>query len=247
MIDPELDRALAALIEQWNIAENRIKRAEHVRANEIVAPAIFELRYAGRKIVDSIEIILTHNLASDAEKHSRVSSYIADATEDCVKAKHDAIDAMMNFVTTWFDDTEKKVGLDEIQKLFPDYLTTLSRISEVQGQIAESRRDRNKLRDAIYNRIDGDDYDSILNLYLTMKNSQERVTALVAKNKKKTKKENNLKYAGLVLGLAGWTGFMGAQYRASAFPFDKALWASLLPSTQAQPATPPNVRPAKNK
>ncbi|MCJ2114997.1 hypothetical protein MKK64_27970 [Methylobacterium sp. E-025] len=119
MLDAELDAALCALIEQWNVAEKRIKRAEHVRANEIVAPAIFELRYAGRKIVDSIQIILAHDIFQDAEKHAKVSSFIADATEDCVKAKHDAIDAMMNFVTTWFDETEKSIGVEEIQKFFP--------------------------------------------------------------------------------------------------------------------------------
>jgi hypothetical protein len=52
MLNDELDNALRELITQWNVAERRIKKAEQVRANEVVASAIFELRYAGRKIID---------------------------------------------------------------------------------------------------------------------------------------------------------------------------------------------------
>jgi len=42
MADRETDDATRELIEQWNIAESRIKKAEQVRANEVVAAAIFE-------------------------------------------------------------------------------------------------------------------------------------------------------------------------------------------------------------
>ncbi|MCJ2114996.1 hypothetical protein MKK64_27965 [Methylobacterium sp. E-025] len=47
------------------------------------------------------------------------------------------------------------------------------------------------------------------------------------KNKKKSTKENRLKYAGLALSASGWIAFSAAQYRASAFPFDKAMWSAL--------------------
>ena len=227
MLDADLDKAVLDLIEQWNIAETRIKRAEQVRANEIVAPAIFELRYAGRKIVDSLEIVLKSDISSDTKSRDTVVSYIADATEDCVKAKHDAIDAMMNFVTSWFDDLEKKIGVEEIQKFFPNYFEVVGTISVIQEQIADSRGDRNKLRDSIYNRIDGEDYDKVLNLFVTMKSSQERVTLASNRNKSKSRKENNLKYYGLVFGAAGWVGLLIQQYRASSFPFAPEIWTSL--------------------
>lgn len=65
MLDPELDAVIAEFIKQWNVAERRIKKAEQVRANEVVASAIFELRYAGRKIVDALDISLKTNLSDD--------------------------------------------------------------------------------------------------------------------------------------------------------------------------------------
>lgn len=89
MLTRELDAALRELITQWNVAETRIKKAEQVRANEVVSSAIFELRYAGRKIVDAVDMCLRSDIANDPAAHERVHAFIADATEDCVKAKHD--------------------------------------------------------------------------------------------------------------------------------------------------------------
>lgn len=237
MLDPELDRSLGGLIEQWNIAEQRIKRAEQVRGNEIVAAAIFELRYAGRKIVDSIEIALAYDLATNPGKRTEVANFVADATEDCVKAKHDAIDAMLNFVTSWFDDLEKKVGAEQLQILFPEYLEVLGSIAGIQEQIAASRADRTRLRDAIYNRIDGNDYERILRLFVSMKNSQERVTAIAAKNRKKVTKETRLKYAALVFGVAGWVTLTVNQYKQSGFPFDTDAWKFLAAKTHSARAS----------
>ena len=57
-MDEELVRLLQRTFEQWNIAERRIKKAEQVRGNEVVTSAIFELRYAGRKIVDALTLAL---------------------------------------------------------------------------------------------------------------------------------------------------------------------------------------------
>ena len=79
MLDDGLDKALLALIKQWNVAEQRIKKAEQVRGNEVVASAIFELRYAGRKVIDALELILTTNIQIDEHASRKVRSYIADA------------------------------------------------------------------------------------------------------------------------------------------------------------------------
>jgi hypothetical protein len=75
--DAELKAALQELIKQWNIAEARIKKAEQVRGNEVVASAIFELRYAGRKLVDAIEISSETNLAADKEARAKVRDFLA--------------------------------------------------------------------------------------------------------------------------------------------------------------------------
>jgi RNase H-fold protein (predicted Holliday junction resolvase) len=183
------DTALRELIKQWNIAEGRIKKAEQVRGNQIVSSAIYELRYAGRKIIDAIEITLEDPKLSSQEAKDKVHAQIADATEDCVKAKHDAIDAMMNFVTSWFNRAEQSLGLDKIQSFFPDYMETTALIADVQNKIAESRIDRNKLRDSIYDAIDkpGGGYDKIISLFDKMDQSAKRVEIVVKKERSEKK------------------------------------------------------------
>jgi hypothetical protein len=203
MLDPELDAALLELIKQWNIAETRIKKAEQVRADQVVASAIFELRYAGRKIIDAIEISLTEDLQADPKARRKVHSYIADATEDCVKAKHDAIDAMMTFVTTWFHRAEKFLTLDKVQHFFPSYLKTVSMIASIQDNIAASRGDRNRLRDGIYDDIDVKGYDEVLQLYDQMRLSGERVSAEVAEGRRRRRWEQALVVVSVILGFAG--------------------------------------------
>lgn len=205
MLDDKLDRALLELIKQWNVAEERIKKAEQVRGNEVVASAIFELRYAGRKLVDAFAIALQNDLKADTTSHDRVHAYLADATEDCVKAKHDAIDAMMTFVTSWFDRVERSLGLGSLQRYFPDYLRTTGMIAGVQDHITRSRGDRTVLRDAIYDDIDRKDgpYDEVLRLFERMKNLNDRVAREVRGERIEKFTLWAVTIVSLALGLAG--------------------------------------------
>jgi hypothetical protein len=173
MYDPDVDEAIRQLIAQWNIAERRIKKAEQVRANQVVGAAIAELRYAGRKLVDASQLLL--DAPADPSTKGRALEYLADATEDCVKAKHDAIDSMLDFITAWLARTEEKLGLTAVVRFFPNYIEVTATISTIQDKIADSRADRNKLRDSIYNEIEQENYDAILGLYHTMRQSEARV------------------------------------------------------------------------
>src|SRR5260370_28518963 len=121
MLTEKLDGRLRELISQWNIAERRIKQAENARAQEIVSSAIFELRYVGRKVVDAIHLVLDKNWENDEAAAEQIHAYIDDAIEDCVKAKHDAIDAVMSFVVRWFWEQERLIGLRNVQQFYPDY------------------------------------------------------------------------------------------------------------------------------
>ena len=177
MFDPEINEAIRQLITQWNKAERRIKKAEQVRANQVVGAAVAELRYAGRKFIDASELLL--DAPTDPSTKAKALEYLADATEDCVKAKHDAIDSMLDFITAWFDRTENKLGLSAVVRFFPNYIEITAQISTIQDKIAESRFDRNKLRDGIYNEIEDEHYGTILALYNTIRQSEPRVQAEV--------------------------------------------------------------------
>tara|TARA_R100001143_G_C3352605_1_gene130431 strand:+ start:1240 stop:1884 length:645 start_codon:yes stop_codon:yes gene_type:complete len=201
MLDDDLKEPLSELVEQWNIAERRIKKAEQVKGNEIVASAIFELRYAGRKIIDTIHLSLSEEKTE--EDKEKIFAFIADATEDCVKSKHDAIDAMLDFITLWLHNTEKEIGLGKLQELFPEYLDVTSKIFDVQEKISASRQDRVAGRDIIYNGIEDNDYDAILALYDKIRRSRDRVYEIVASDERAKKKDKITQRVSMGLGALG--------------------------------------------
>jgi hypothetical protein len=183
MLNEKLDARLRELITQWNIAERRIKQAENARAQEIVSSAIFELRYAGRKVVDAIVLALDPNWENDEAAAEQIHAYLDDAIEDCVKAKHDAIDAVMSFVVRWFWEQEQLIGLRNVQNFYPEYLRLTATIADIQEKIEQSRGDRTRLRESIYNGIEEGPYDEILGLYKQMRSSRERVDRVVRREK----------------------------------------------------------------
>lgn len=135
--------------------------------------------YAGRKIIDALQLILNANWQNDPAIREQIRRYLADAIEDCVKAKHDSIDAMIDFVTTWFDELEEKIGLKRLIEMFPEYLDVTARIVGVQDKIAHSREHRTTTRDKVYDDIEANDYEVILDLYNKMRLSRPRVQSVV--------------------------------------------------------------------
>ena len=188
ILDQELDQKLLELTKQWDIAERRIKEAEKHHDNEVISPAVYELRYAGRKIVDALLIGLNNDWRNDSGARGQMNSYLADAIEDCVKAKHDAIDAMLDFITIWLQDTEEKLGLDELPNYFPKYFTVTGKISEWNSKIIESRSDRVSTRQEVYNDLEKNDFREILDFYVEMKNSEKRVELAIAARENKKQK-----------------------------------------------------------
>ncbi len=181
LFDHKLDRLYKQLIFQWNIAERRIKKAEQVCENEVIVSAVFELRYAGRKIVDAQLLLLDKDWKNDQDEYDNICRFLADAIEDCVKAKHDAIDAMLDFVTIWFKENEKRIGLHRLMEIFPNYIDVTAQISAVQAKIARSREDRVSARDGLYDEIEIQDYDMMLLLYDKMSISKDRIQRIASR------------------------------------------------------------------
>jgi hypothetical protein len=203
LLGGEFEPALRALFTEWNIAERRIKRAEQTRHNEVVISAIFELRYAGRKLIDALQLSLTEDAVNDEAVKARISAFLSDATEDCVKAKHDAIDSMLDFVTRWFREAEDAIGLGAVQRFFPNYVAITAQISDAQDKISESRGNRTTLRDSIYDELERDYFDEIVRLYRTMLHSHERVVALVKRDERRDRWQRYLAVGGFAVGILG--------------------------------------------
>ncbi len=189
MFDEEIVAAINRLIEQWNVAERRIKAAEQESDGRVVYVAVSELRYAGRKFVDACQLLAS--ASRNAEERKRALRYLSDATEDCVKAKHDAIDAAVDYVISWFKHVEDRLGLPTLVKYFPEYIDTLSMLYPIQRRIAESRANRTDGRDDIYNDIEKDYYQKILKLYEKMRQSHDRIRAEVEKEEAEFEKKQN--------------------------------------------------------
>src|SRR5229473_6540765 len=77
---------LSTIREEWDKSEEYIKQAEQVN-NAVVFPSIKELRYAGRRIVEGLYLIVSHG------DRSKIEDLLRDAKFGCHRARHDAIDA----------------------------------------------------------------------------------------------------------------------------------------------------------
>jgi len=202
LFDERLDQLIADLISQWNVAERRIKKAEQVGGEEAVGSAIFELRYAGRKLIDVLHLLQTKDWKNDNKTYELICRNLADAIEDCVKAKHDAIDAMVDFIVIWFDEIETAIGIAKLIELFPEYLGVTARIAGIQQKVIESRGNRVAGRDGVYDNIETTDYDTLLALFQKMKVSAPRVQAMVDQDNWRKKRDFLLLLGTFITGLA---------------------------------------------
>lgn len=79
---------LRDIAKEWNKAESAIKRSEQI-AGDVSIPAISELRYAGRRMIDALDA--AHHGGND----DKIRALFEDARFCCHRAQHDAIDAAM--------------------------------------------------------------------------------------------------------------------------------------------------------
>jgi hypothetical protein len=151
----DIDSALEELRKQWNKAENAIKIAEQVNG-KIVNPAIYELRYSGRRIVEALA----------AQKHDKnaAKKLIDDAIFDCCRARHDAIDAATSKIAADLKIATKRLGAKNILQNFPQYSELASMIDGIRSRIAVSRENRED-RDAIYESIEAADLPAVVKVY----------------------------------------------------------------------------------
>ncbi|CAN7316452.1 hypothetical protein [Mesorhizobium sp. LjRoot246] len=161
--------AFAKVRSEWNRAEKAIKLAEQVN-KEIVNPAIYELRYGARRVVEAFDL----DDPTAAEKH------LQDAYFDCCRARHDAIDAATSKMTAVMDLAVQKLGADVVLQYFPEFTALVHRLGAVCDLIAESREDR-KNRDKIYAVIEADDLGELVKIYNKFKASEPLLKAAAAK------------------------------------------------------------------
>ncbi len=182
----EFDEALRRIGEEWNKAETAIKLAEQVNG-KIVNPAIYELRYAGRKIVEAREI-------HDADPH-RAGELLRDSMMDCLRARHDAVDAATSKITADLDIAVHTLGAKTVLSCFPEWSDMYEAVCAVKEKIAVSRANRTD-REAIYATIEAVDLTALVSRYNRFKGSEPLL-------KKSAQRERLHLVAGYGIGIVG--------------------------------------------
>lgn len=149
-------KARAAYDQAWNKAERAIKLAEQVNA-KIINPAIYELRYAGRRIVESDEALAAGDLP-------KALGLLSDAHFDCSRARHDAIDAATSKMVGDIHLAITKLGAPAVMAAFPEVSKLLGDLGETRDLIAVSREQREN-RDLVYASIENDELPELVKRY----------------------------------------------------------------------------------
>lgn len=203
MLTSEMHVLLQEILEEWNKSEKSIKLAEQIDY-DIVKPAIYELRYAGRRIVEACALSGSNN--------EKALQLFHDAKFDCHRARHDAIDAITAKMVGDLDAAVKHLGPENVLPNFPKFPDLLNRLNVIRNKIAVSREDREN-RDAIYETIETADLQSlesaeavntsVLELFDQFRASEPLMIAGVKKQQRSEKINLFFAVSGSVIGIAG--------------------------------------------
>jgi hypothetical protein len=133
------------IIDEWNKAEFAIKRSEQI-ALDVSIPAISELRYAGRRLIDALQA------ARMGRPFADVAALIEDVRFCCYRAQHDAVDAAMSKIAIDLDDLTSRLGFDAVRSAYPEINDFYRDFTLARNAIALSRAKRDN-RGAIYDTI----------------------------------------------------------------------------------------------
>lgn len=159
--DKELSSRYQLIVEEWNKAEAAIKIAEQVN-REIVIPSINELRYGGRRIIESLA----------CDDLSKKISLLDDAHFDCCRARHDAIDAATSKIAADLDIAVKQLGPDIVLRYFPRVTELNKYLQSIRKKVTESRKDRHN-RDNIYAVLQENNLENIADIFEEFKSNED--------------------------------------------------------------------------
>jgi hypothetical protein len=148
-LDSKLSKALSDLGEHWNVIEGRLKEAEQLRS-EAVIPAINELRYAGRQIVDAWGIATQVKISK--KEHERFDRCFIVAKQYLYNADHDVTDSICFFIHKRLKTLLELYSKRRLRNYYPEIDSLLKRVQEVNETITTSRRGRPE-RNGLYEKL----------------------------------------------------------------------------------------------
>lgn len=133
----------------WNFIERRLKEAEQI-TTKVVTPAINELRYAGRQIVDAWAIYAS-NPPDGSEVHRDCLNRVTVAQQYLLNADHDITDGVGLWLNIRITSAIEEFGFGFLTKHIPQFEELDRQLKELQDIVATSRQNR-ALRVAEYRR-----------------------------------------------------------------------------------------------
>lgn len=185
---------LLAIRAEWDKAEADIKLAEQV-SNKIVLPSIKELRYAGRQLIE----VLT-KISGGAPKED-VDSLVHDALFDCLRARHDAIDAASSKIAIDLELMLRKLGYDVVLRVYPSFAALVQELTDLRDKIVASRGNREK-RTVIYELIKSTDLPGLVKKYRQLMASEPIMKKIAVRERRFMVLNYGIGIAGLLMGAA---------------------------------------------
>lgn len=195
-ISEQHKQTIESSLKFFDETEELIKKAEHIN-DAMLVPAITELRYAGRKFVDYTKALY------ESESDEVVRSHIEDFAQCCIRARHDALDSIVTFISDYIDELEREVGADLVDAEFPNRTQLLKAVEDAETRIRSSRKERYK-RNELYSEINDKFVDKIIKHYNTLRRSQ---TVIFAKRARRDR-EHKFAVLAIVFGIVSTAGLV---------------------------------------
>jgi len=195
MLTPAHLELLETIRKEWDKAEQDIKLAEQV-CNNIIIPAIKELRYGGRRIAEVL-----YQLGAGG-KEEEIKKLLDDAVFDCYRARHDAIDAATAHIAIDLEIKIEKLGYDAILKAYPKFAELVRELNRVKAKIAESRGQRQN-RESIYSALEKIEFPKIVTIFSELKESEPIMVGLARSNRQMILLAKAALVAGVIAILVG--------------------------------------------
>lgn len=208
---------------EWDKAESVIKRSELTTLDQCT-PAVAELRYAGRRIVDAFV-----KAGTPGDHNAAIQALLEDARFCCHRAQHDAIDVTIAKIAIDLDNLTTKLGFEPVLHAYPEFREFYAEFAVVRDKIVVSRANRHD-RHVVYDLIANTDLNDLVRRY-------ERIMAVRPLAKR----------TALKMRLGSINGYVitGATILGMLFAGLAVDWKKWLPSqkpvvTKAQPAASPS-------
>lgn len=202
MLPQEFSTRIQEYSRQWFRAEEAIKAFERLEAKVLMA-SVQELRYAGRRFAQILDICHKKSGALSASDLEELDVHFIEAIQNCIKARHDALDAAVHFIHKRIATLIGAVGLLEVRSHFPNFNLLEDEIKAIDRKIIEARADRSKL-DGNYDAILFEHREKLIRFYKELESSEFAIRKSLLAQKKKNQINMLISVGiGFLLGIIG--------------------------------------------